>query len=178
MSSKPVANNPSGFPLLCCSTKCPQTFTAQQGTGSIQVLSLPLAPGGLWLSMSDNQSVLLGCEGEEPGKQTPYQLSGQQQGGHERLEHCWQGPGGAALASGLTGAWHLAFPGSLKEEKRGNPQIRTSWQGKTASCRQGVGVVARKGRQAPFLLGSTAKRAAQTQHFTDTTQMLSPTSSP
>jgi len=151
MSSKPAESNPSGFPLLWCSTNCPQTCTAQQGIGKIQVLSLPLAPGGRWLSISDNhlwkqksnlRSILLPhSPGKEPGRQTPYQLAGQRQGGHERPEHCRQGPDGAVLAVVQTGAWHWAFPGSLMEEMRGNPQNRTDWQVRTVSYRKQVGVV-------------------------------------
>lgn len=74
-------------------------------------------------------------------RQTPYQLAGQQQGGHERPGHCRQGPDGAVLAVVQTGAWHLAFPGSLMEEIRGNPQNRADWWVRTVSCRKQVGVV-------------------------------------
>lgn len=88
-----------------------------------------------------NSILLPHRQGEEPGRQTPYQLAGQRQGGHERPEHCRQGPDGAVLAVVQTGAWHLAFPGSLMEEMRGNPQNRTDWQVRTVSYRKQVGVV-------------------------------------
>lgn len=142
MSPKPVEKNPSGFPLLCCSTRCPQTCTRQRGTGKQQVLALLFADSPALTTIFGRSQVSTASsslpeKGRSPEESPSYQLSGQQRGGRGRQER-WQGSGGAGRAGAPTGAWHWAFPGSLEDRRRGNPQKRSTWQGRTVSYRGGA----------------------------------------
>lgn len=153
MSPKPVGN-PSGFPLLCCSTKCPQTCTAQRGTGMRRVLALLFADiPDLTTTFGSRNRVSTASsslpEKEKKARKRPlsYQLSGQQRGGRGRPER-WRGPGGAGRAGAPTGAWHWASPGTLKDGRRGNPQKGTSWEGRTVSYRGGAWEESEKSQNA------------------------------
>lgn len=62
------------------------------------------------------------------------------------------------LAVVQTGAWHLAFPGSLMEEMRGNPQNRTDLQVRTVNYRKQAGVVYTKESMRVVVVGKYSRK--------------------
>lgn len=131
MSPKPVGKNPSGFPLPCCSTKCPQTCTAQRGIGKRQVLALLFAdtPGLTTISGSGNQvstaSSSLPEKGKSPGRD-PF------------LPTLWAAAGRPREAGALAGAkWRRAGRGPDWRMAFGIPWKPKGWnEGKSSKGNQ------------------------------------------
>lgn len=124
MSPKPV-KSPSGFPLLCCSTKCPQTCTAQRGTGMRQALALLFAMIFGSKSRVSMASSSLPEKGKSPGRE-PF------------LPTLWAAAGRPREAGALAGArWRRAGRGPDWRMAFGIPWNPRGWkEGKSSERNQ------------------------------------------